>query len=957
MQSKFPGMSPLSELVWSPDDGLSIKIAASSLSTRKASLRWNADTLNIVISSPQPSGGAGGKSGDNVDATTLRDAGEMPSQLRTRSDTSVRVSMASPNRTRNFAAQQSTSITSQEQDSKCCGGINLMNEGKELSVNRCADKPDKEEVRNSPTRCCKDASHSVASKNSALHSISEKQVTVHNGRSWADNTWRARLVKAISQRDYVLPNNALNAQSPIGNTRKVPGKLSGFIDNKSDNHQDQVMQGNHNNDHQDQVMQENHGDNSQDQVKLEHHKDEPILARCESTSGVNAVSKCDSASGVNPVTRYESTDVNPTKLEKGKEKVMHDRGNCVSNTKQGDDSNESMESCPSMKAPKREHAQYSTCEMSSRNKRCRREYNESSCSGLLPRNGSSFFNWMSSLTNGSTVLERSTTVVSLDQKCSEATGNELAEHSVELQKNIRIPLQSVGFNSLFQSLYCRNVMTASRDTCHQSEMDCTEREADIPVLDLNGSDSMLGKKIGMGKGTLDVAIQDLAADSLQEDSGSGKGNFRDQIGVFPLGAGRNFKMPSSSKSCSRTLVEKKNECYASSLNAATGNKGGFTESLWVSRLLPKTSMKLMDATPCNVNGDFCAVSPKGAGDRLHPSSQQKFNVEKEFQNSQYFTSTGSDNGTTSSKCPVIPQEEHKQSETMASILAKRLDALRHAKTSAVRLAISCDHEISEEHNQRKSPFVINHSSHDGLEAGQETQKSSSGHGRLVLWLGDKGKEQLCPGSDEESRGNMLSRGEDQHCGGSIAGKAVAHDNLEANTSAEYIGRRGLKIKEVGSDSMDSLRHNKQIVPYGIIPSGVCDQSSIVFGSLQRLRLSRSDIIRWLMSPIMHTTLDGFFLRLRFGKLEEALGGTGYHVARINGALDRNRLSVTIRNSTCQVDSRFVSNHEFHEDELKAWWSAAMKGGWKLPSKEELSKKLRERELLRSQNATNQHGNT
>lgn len=106
-------MSPLSELVWSPDDGLSIKIAASSLSTRKASLRWNADTLNIVISSPQQSGG-GGKSGDNVDAT-LRDAGEMPSQPRTRSDSSVRVSAASPNRTRNLDAQQSTSIRSSHQ--------------------------------------------------------------------------------------------------------------------------------------------------------------------------------------------------------------------------------------------------------------------------------------------------------------------------------------------------------------------------------------------------------------------------------------------------------------------------------------------------------------------------------------------------------------------------------------------------------------------------------------------------------------------------------------------------------------------------------------------------------------------------------------------------------------------------------------------------------------------------
>jgi hypothetical protein len=33
---------------------------------------------------------------------------------------------------------------------------------------------------------------------------------------------------------------------------------------------------------------------------------------------------------------------------------------------------------------------------------------------------------------------------------------------------------------------------------------------------------------------------------------------------------------------------------------------------------------------------------------------------------------------------------------------------------------------------------------------------------------------------------------------------------------------------------------------------------------------------------------------------------------LTGALDRNRLSVTIRNSTCQVDSRFVSNHDFHE---------------------------------------------
>jgi hypothetical protein len=112
------GMSRLSELVWSPDEGLSIKIAASSLSTRKASLRWNADTLNIVISSPQQSGAAA-KSADNVDAN-LGVSEKMPSQLRTHSDSSVRITMTSPNNIANLDALQSVSMRSQEQDSSKC---------------------------------------------------------------------------------------------------------------------------------------------------------------------------------------------------------------------------------------------------------------------------------------------------------------------------------------------------------------------------------------------------------------------------------------------------------------------------------------------------------------------------------------------------------------------------------------------------------------------------------------------------------------------------------------------------------------------------------------------------------------------------------------------------------------------------------------------------------------------
>ncbi|KAG8078120.1 hypothetical protein GUJ93_ZPchr0007g3169 [Zizania palustris] len=909
-------MRPLSELVWSPDDGLSIKIAASNLSTRKASLRWNADALSIVISSPQQSGG-GGKSGDNI-AAILEDSEKMPSQLRTRSDSSVRVSMGSPDRTRKFDAQQSTSILSHGKDSKHCGGMDAMNEGKEMSDNYPVDKLDKEEeVGSCPTRCCKDTSHSLGSafRKEVMPTIAEKQVfcstTFHNETSWAANAWRARLVKAITQKDSALPKKSENVHSTsaFGNV----GSKGNSTSNKNYNSQDQVIQDN--------------------------HKDE-LVARCDPASAaVNPVARYESASGVNPLARYEPiTGCSPRKLEKGKEKAIYDKSNCVSNTNEGDDSNESIESCPSTIAPKRKHAQFSAAGMSSKNKRCRREDNESSCSGLFQKNGSSFFNWLSSLTNGLAELDE-TAAVPLNQNFPVDTGEEFVTNPVPLQNNSGVPLQSAGFNSLFQSLYSHNVMIASRNTCHQSESSCT---ANRLTFGLNSS-----KPISMGRETLDVVTETLAADNIQMCSGGDRQTFQHQIGILPLRAERNLKLLNSNNSCCRYLEEKQNDFHASYSNDIIGNKCGFSESLWVNRLLPKASMKLLDATQCNEESDLRAVSPKGLGDKLD-NSLQNFNVEKELNNEQHFTSKEGGNETTSSKC-TAPQDEHKPPETMASMFAKRLDALRHAKTSAVRLAITCDHGMSRGRNHRTSSFVVSYNSHDELESGRETRKSSSEGraGRLVLWVGDKGKEQLSPGSDKELRGKVLCWRENQNGGGSSDGKAVPPNcTLEANTSIEGINGRGVKNQEGASNSMENHPDKKQIVPYGTVPNDVCDDSGEVFGALQRLRLSRSDIIRWLRSPVMHTTLGGFFLRLRFGKWEEALGGTGYHVARINGVLDRNRLSVTIRNSTCQVDSRFVSNHGFHEDELKAWWSAAMKSDWKLPSKEELHTKLRERELLR-----------
>ncbi|KAE9455404.1 hypothetical protein C3L33_12696, partial [Rhododendron williamsianum] len=75
-----------------------------------------------------------------------------------------------------------------------------------------------------------------------------------------------------------------------------------------------------------------------------------------------------------------------------------------------------------------------------------------------------------------------------------------------------------------------------------------------------------------------------------------------------------------------------------------------------------------------------------------------------------------------------------------------------------------------------------------------------------------------------------------------------------------------------------------------------DMPKGVFNAIRNLRLSRTDVLniyikpipcrltflRWMNSHTSSLHLDGFFLRLRLGKWEEDIGGTGYHVACITG---------------------------------------------------------------------------
>eukprot|EP00262_Sarcandra_glabra_P018258 TRINITY_DN6488_c0_g8_i1.p1 TRINITY_DN6488_c0_g8~~TRINITY_DN6488_c0_g8_i1.p1 ORF type:complete len:424 (-),score=64.26 TRINITY_DN6488_c0_g8_i1:177-1280(-) len=169
---------------------------------------------------------------------------------------------------------------------------------------------------------------------------------------------------------------------------------------------------------------------------------------------------------------------------------------------------------------------------------------------------------------------------------------------------------------------------------------------------------------------------------------------------------------------------------------------------------------------------------------------------------------------------------------------------------------------------------------------------------------------------------------------------------EKKTSREFI----LNGKQNASNSGENESKENQTSPFcSFVSRQLTSAPRGIFKMINRLRLSRTDIFKWRKSPISHFCLEGFFLRVRLGKWEEELGGTGYHVACISGGFgesscgsSKDPLFVTIGGLKCLVDCCYVSNHDFVEEELMAWLCASLRGDGKLPSEEELNLKLKER---------------
>ncbi|XP_031487646.1 uncharacterized protein LOC116255781 isoform X2 [Nymphaea colorata] len=144
----------------------------------------------------------------------------------------------------------------------------------------------------------------------------------------------------------------------------------------------------------------------------------------------------------------------------------------------------------------------------------------------------------------------------------------------------------------------------------------------------------------------------------------------------------------------------------------------------------------------------------------------------------------------------------------------------------------------------------------------------------------------------------------------------------------------------------------QIIPFfgphgGKVPS----LPHAMFERIRRLQLSRSDIVRWMKVPQLNLHLKGFFLRVRFRKWEERLGG-GYCVACISGVTQerehgRNKIQllVNLGGFSCLVDYCYISNHEFTEEEVMEWWFSTLSGDANVPSEEDFRLKIEEKKKL------------
>ncbi|KAH1267753.1 hypothetical protein GmHk_01G002897 [Glycine max] len=174
-------------------------------------------------------------------------------------------------------------------------------------------------------------------------------------------------------------------------------------------------------------------------------------------------------------------------------------------------------------------------------------------------------------------------------------------------------------------------------------------------------------------------------------------------------------------------------------------------------------------------------------------------------------------------------------------------------------AISCPTSISTRKHELKANALVN-------DCGKHLISSNEGSARLL--------------TDEDDRvlsGGSINDETDQRAGQNINLKWKSNEIIthKVGCNASFKKYRGLSSEE------NKFRENPTLSPSKLAERQISQVPKEIFEAVKKLQLSRTDILKWINTRGSISQLDGFFLRLRLGKWEEGPGGTGYHVAYIN----------------------------------------------------------------------------
>ncbi|KAF3952474.1 hypothetical protein CMV_021971 [Castanea mollissima] len=706
---------------------------------------------------------------------------------------------------------------------------------------------------------------------------------------------------------------------------------------------------------------------------------------------------------------------------KGKEKALSDGDIDRRLSKEEDVSHESVESCNSGLFSTGKKRWSVEGHMIVGSKKIKSQIQDTPGSTSYVKQDSSFMNWITNIMKGfSKPMQGEAPSLSL----AIAHPDYGHQNLLTCNKNHDPGFKNNGFQSIFQSLYCPKAGGETKlfNANYQTGEGSKEHELDNKMCNINATPISI-----CGDGDK-ICRQNLLPNDKLDESTSGNGaDSLNQPKTFPVtfvSSKENSKINSreNKKSCNVDFGNEKDgissnsslgkrrtisaENFDSELPAEGKTTNDYRNSLWITRFCAKTSGPVLnvddciqsigvglecstDCTrplPCPENYVGFSKNHKSVAVRELSAEGPMLALGKESQKCPADTDAvvGSnwikghnDQKSVNKLNPKLPSPKFESSEAMASIFARRLDALKHIMPSDVKDTVICFfcgikghhlQECSEITESEIEDLLRNINSYNGAEElpclcircfqfnhWAVACPSTSSRGRHQTRCGLVGPREMQNKTGGKENSKLLTGWKNQFpaaCDGSALSISDHNFSWKPNEfiAPEEIGSNANSLKKyIASSPVENYSKENQIMS---INRKLSDVPKGIFNAVKSLRLSRSDILKWMNSHMSLSPLDGFFLRLRLGKWQEGLGGTGYHVAYITGKQRenapqnaKNSISVNVGGIKCLVESQYVSNHDFLEDELMAWWSATSRDGAQIPSEEDLNLKVKKRKVL------------